>query len=143
MGFSVSGSAALIFAGLLIAFGMWHTAATNSFERVSEAQSDRSDGLLDQKNTAVVVDSASTADGDLTVEATNTGSTALSLNETDLLVDNEYRTGWRANATVDGDAATYLWLPGEQLAIEVPPEGTPGRVKLATEAGVSDTEVVA
>jgi len=143
MGFSVSGSAALIFAGLLIAFGMWHGAASNSFERVSEAQSDRSDGLLDQTNTAVVVDSASTADGDLTVEATNTGSTALSLNGTDLLVDNEYQTDWRANATVDGDAGTDLWLPGERLTAEVAAGSGPGRVKLVTEAGVTDAEVVA
>jgi len=143
MGFSVSGSAALIFAGLLIAFGMWHTAASNSFERVSEAQSDRSDGLLDQKNTAAVIDSATYAGGTLTVQATNDGSTPLSLNETDLLVDNGYETDWRANATVDGDEETYLWLPGEQLTVEIDMGATPSRVKLATEAGVADTEVIA
>ncbi|WP_436929776.1 fla cluster protein FlaF [Halosimplex halobium] len=142
MGFSVSGSAALVFAGLLIAFGMWHGAASDSFERVSEARSDRADRLLDQQNTAITL-AATYVDGTLTVEATNDGSTALSLNRTDILVDNEYETDWRANATVDGDEETYLWLPGEQLTVEITTGSTPSRVKLATEDGVSGTEVVA
>jgi flagellar protein FlaF len=142
MGFSVSGSAAIIFAGMIIAFGMWHTAASNSFEAVSEAQTDRSDAALNEKNTAVVIDSASTADGDLTVEATNTGSTPLSLNETDLLTDNEYRDGWQGNVQIDGSQAqTDLWLPGETIAITVT-GSTPQRVKLMTETGVSDSKVV-
>ncbi|WP_436923753.1 flagellin [Halosimplex amylolyticum] len=141
MGFSVSGSAAIIFVGLFIAFGMWQTAASNSFERVSEAQSDRSDAALDEQNTAIVVDSASTTDGDLTVTATNTGSTALSLNRTDLLVDNDYQTGWQGDVLFDGSQKPVdLWLPDEQITITVTTTGS--RVKLVTESGVSDaTEV--
>lgn len=142
MGFSVSGSAAIIFAGLLIAFGMWHTAASNSFERVSEAQGDRADATLDEKNTAIVIDSATYSSGTLTVDATNEGSTALSLNRTDLLIDNAYEPDWQADATVDGDGQTDLWLPGETATITVSLGSTPSRVRLVTESGVADTEVV-
>lgn len=152
MGFSVSASAALVFAGLLIAFGMWHTAASNSFEQVSEARSDRADATLDEKNTAIVIDEATyttgTPTGTLTVNATNEGSTALSLNHTDLLIDNAYRSGWQGGATVnadtvDSESETDLWLPGETVTIEVEVEvEEPDRVKLATEFGVADTEGV-
>jgi len=142
MGFSVSGSAAIVFAGLLIAFGMWHTAGSNSFEQVTEAQSDRSDAALDTKNTDFTIDSASFATGTLVIDATNEGSTALGLNRTDLLIDNVHEPDWQANATVDGDGTTDLWLPGETLTIEVSMGSSPARVKLATEGGVSDAEVV-
>ncbi|WP_123537185.1 fla cluster protein FlaF [Halosimplex salinum] len=141
MGFSVSGSAAIIFIGLFIAFGMWHTAASNSFERVSEAQSDRSDAALDEKNTAVV-GSAEYVDGTLTVQATNDGSTALSLNGTDLLIDNAYESDWQAGATVDGDGDTDLWLPGETVTVTIAMGSAPTRVKLVTERGVSVAQEV-
>ncbi|MFC7142291.1 flagellin [Halosimplex aquaticum] len=141
MGFSVSGSAALIFIGLFIAFGMWQTAASNSFERVSEAQSDRSDAALAEKNTDVVIDSATTSNGDLEITATNTGSVALSLNRTDVLVDNEYQTGWQGDVLFEGSQKPVdLWVPGEQITITVSSTGS--HVKLVTESGVSDSEVV-
>lgn len=142
MGFSVSGSVAIIFAGMLIAFGMWHTAGANSFERVTEAQNERSDEALDTKNTAFTIDSASFATGTLVIDATNDGSTALGLNRTDLLIDNDHEPDWQANATVDGDGTTDLWLPGETVTIEVEMGSSPDRVKLATEGGVTDAKVV-
>ena len=143
MGFSVSGSAAIIFAAMFIAFGMWHTAATNGFERVSDAQEEDADRLLAQQNTAIVIDSAvaDTGAGETRIRATNTGSTELSLNETDVLVDNEYHDGWQGNATLDGTSGTDLWLPGEQLEFNVS-VGSAAQVKVVTETGVSDTSGV-
>ena len=141
MGFSVSGSAAIIFAGMLIAFSMFHTAGADSFERVTEAQSDRSDAALDAKNTDIVIDSA-TDSGDIVIDVRNTGSTTLSLNGTDVLVDNEYRTDWQADATVGGVDNSDLWLPGETATITVSGSGTPTRVKVVTEKGVSDSSEV-
>jgi flagellar protein FlaF len=145
MGFSVSGSAAIIFAALFIAFGMWHSAATDSFERVSDAQESHADSELERQNTEIVIQSAvRDLDASITefrVRVNNTGSTALSVNETDALVESDYRTGWRANATVDGNPTTDLWLPGEQLVFNLS-GGTGDRVKVVTEHGVADSAEV-
>jgi flagellar protein FlaF len=138
MGFSVSGSAAIIFAGLFIAFGMWHGAASDAFERVSDAQQDETDATLGQQNTAIEITDAS---GTLTVKVENTGSTTLALDETDVVVDNEYQTGWRSGADVEGDSTTDLWHPGQTLTLDVG-VSSPSRVKVTTEYGVADTAVI-
>jgi len=146
MGFSVSGSAAIVFAGMFIAFGMFHTATTNGFERVSEAQEDRTDRTLAQQNTAIDVTSATwdSIDGELTVTVNNTGSSSLAVSEVDLLANNSYVSGYATS--VDGDSETDLWLPQEQLTITVASlNDDPGRIKFVTGTGVADsttTEVV-
>jgi flagellar protein FlaF len=137
MGFSVSGAAAIIFASMFIAFGMWYTAADNSFSRVTDAQDAQSESSLETSNTAIEIISASYSSGTLTVEINNTGTTQLSLNQTDLLIDGQYETDWQAaNATVAGDGSTDLWLPGEQLTITLDRASQPDRLKLVTESGV-------
>jgi flagellar protein FlaF len=137
MGFSVSGAAAIIFASMFIAFGMWYTAADNSFSRVTDAQDAQSESSLETSNTAIEIISASYSSGTLTVEINNTGTTQLSLNQTDLLIDGQYETDWQAaNATVAGDGSTDLWLPGEQLTITLDRASQPDRIKLVTESGV-------
>ncbi|WP_049930393.1 flagellin [Halosimplex carlsbadense] len=144
MGFSVSGSFAIIFVGALLAFGVWHTAASNGFERVTEAQSDRVDETLEQRNTAVAVESVTydAVNETLQINVTNTGSTSLSLDDTDLLVDNEYRAGWQDRATIDGTALeTDLWLPGEELSTNVT-VSDPQQVKLVTGLGVAASSPV-
>jgi len=146
MGFSVSGSAAIVFAGMFIAFGMFHTATTNGFERVSEAQEDRTDRTLAQQNTAIDVTSATwdSIDGELTVTVNNTGASSLAVSEVDLLANNSYVSGYATS--VDGDSETDLWLPQEQLTITVASlNDDPGRIKFVTGTGVADsttTEVV-
>mgnify|MGYP000651643170 CR=1 FL=1 len=149
MGFSVSGSAAIIFAAMFIAFGMWHSAATDGFERVTDAQDAHADSALDRQNTDIVVESAvKDLDAGITefrVRVNNTGSTALSVEETDALVSTdtrgEYRDGWRADATVAGTPGTDLWLPGEQLVFNLT-GNTGDRVKVVTEHGVADSAEV-
>ncbi len=145
MGFSVSGSAAIIFAALFIGFGMFHTATANSFESVSDAREDRTDRALVQQNTAVAVTGA-TWDGtndELTVTVDNTGSSDLVVGDVDVLANNSYLRGYET--TVDGDAATDLWFPGETLTVTVSSlSSDPGRVKVVTGPGVaatSETEV--
>ncbi|MHB9287175.1 flagellin [Halobacteriales archaeon Cl-PHB] len=145
MGFSVSGSAALVFVGLFLAFGMYHSATANSFERVSDAERDRSDALLDARNTALTISNASydSSANELTVEVNNTGSTQLRVSETDLLVDGAYRTGWASAATVAGDADTDLWLTAEQLSVTLTGiSSQPDRVKVVTGSAVSATAEV-
>ena len=142
MGFSVSASAAIVFVGFVVAFTTLYPVAANGFERVTDARDDAADRALDQRNTAVELSNVSyeNATDTLTVEVTNTGATELSVAETDLLVDNTY---WTGNRSVDGDADTDVWLPGETLTItagNVTLE--PERVKVVTEHGVAVGETV-
>lgn len=142
MGFSVSGSAAIVFAGLLLAFGMWSTATANSVERVNEAEAARTDGLLEQQNTAVDITSAAWNGTHLLLDVENTGAAQLRLSGTDLLLDGDYEPDWTGNASVAGDPGTDLWLSGETATIELGLPGKPGRVNVVTASGVSDTAEV-
>lgn len=143
MGFSVSGASAIIFVGMFLSFGMVYTAASNGYEAVSEAQSAVHEDALAQKNTAIDVANVSydAADDTLTVNVSNTGSSSLSVDRTDLVVDNEYQTT-AASTTVEGDAETDLWLPGETLSFTLTLTSSPTRVKVVTETGVAAMEVV-
>lgn len=143
MGFSVSGSFAIIVVGALIGFGMFATATTNGFELVNDAQKQAHDAQFDQQNTAIAIENATYNATSTTVEieATNTGSTTLSVNATDVLLDNEYQTAFETRS-VDGDASTDLWLPGETLTIEIDRGSAPDRVKLVTGTGIAETAVI-
>jgi flagellar protein FlaF len=144
MGFSVSGAAAIIFASMFIAFGMWFTASSNSFDRIVNSQDVQTEGTLETSNTDVGITTAtynSSSDG-LVVEANNTGANELSLSSTDFLIDGIYVDGWQNGAEVEGVANTDLWLSGEQLVIDLERETEPQRVKLVTESGVSAVATV-
>jgi flagellar protein FlaF len=140
MGFSVSGAAAIIFATMFVTFGMWFTASANSFESISDAETDKSDRALEAQNTAISIANVThdNSTGELTVVVTNTGAAQLSVASTDLLVDGQYQSGWEDTATVAGKD-TRLWLAGEQLAITVTTPAEPDRVKIVTESGISAT----
>ncbi|MDS0279284.1 flagellin [Halomicroarcula sp. S1AR25-4] len=141
MGFSVSGSAALIFVAMFIGFGMFYSATANGFENVNDARDAQADRTLEQQNTAIDVTDVTyntTADS-LNVTVVNTGSTDLTVADVDLLADNVYLTGYRT--AVDGDETTDIWLPEEQLVVNATGLTTdPGRVKIVTGPGVSAVE---
>jgi flagellar protein FlaF len=143
LGFSVSGSAAIIFVGIFLAFSSAYTASANGFERVTDARSAVDEEALDQQNTALSVTNVTYDAGNdtLTVEAVNEGTTALEIGAVDLLVDNAYRDNFTAR-TVGGDNSTALWLPGERLHLEVNATTRPNRVKIVSGPGVADAEVV-
>lgn len=141
MGFSVSGAAAIIFISLFIGFGMWYSAGMNSFERVTDAQKDRTDTVLDTRNTDIGIVSADynqSGDDKLVVVVNNTGAAQLSVSDTDLLVDGEYADSWN-ESRVEGNSETDLWLAGEQLTINVTRADAPGRVKVVADTAVADT----
>lgn len=145
MGFSVSGAAAIIFASMFIAFGMWFTATSNSFDRVVDAQDLQTEGTLETSNTDISIVSATyneSGEQRLVVTATNEGTTELSLAAANLLIDGVYVEDWQADATVENDADTDLWLSGEQLVIDVERDQAPDRVKLVTQSGVATTAEV-
>ena len=141
MGFGVSGSTAVIFLGVLIATGTLYTAAAGSAEQVSDARDTEQEELLDRRNTAIDVDSVvyntSAPNDTLLVTVTNDGSTTLSVDDTSLLVDNEYVV---PNVTrVDGDTETDVWAPDQALVFETTNSSTPDRVKVVAENGVAAT----
>jgi len=142
MGFSVSGSTAIIFVGAALAFTTIYPAAANGFEQVSDARQASADDLLAQQNTdiAVALTTYNATTDTLTVVVTNTGETSLAVSDTDLLVDNAYTTGSRS---VAGDASTDLWLPGENLTVSVSSvTARPDRVRVVSEHGVTDGRAV-
>jgi len=142
MGFSVSGSAALIFVAAFIGFGMFYSATANSAEMVTEAREDRSDRQLDRTNTAIEITTVNydTTTDYLNITVENTGTTELAVSDVDVLFDNDYQTGYRT--AVEGDTTTDLWLSQETLAINATVAPQPNRVKIVTGPGVAATEVV-
>jgi flagellar protein FlaF len=139
MGFSTSAAAAVIFVGALVSLGILYPATAGSVEQVNDALGERENRLLDQRNTDVAVDGVTYNDttDELRINVTNTGTTTLTANETDVLLDGTLQT---ANVTreVEGVAGRTLWAPGEQLTITVGNvTATPGRVKVVTEYGVA------
>ncbi len=82
---------------------MFYSAAANGFERVNDAREDQRDRLLDQQNTEISLcrRRGTQRERQPCVTVDNTGSETLSVEATDLLVDNDYRTGY--GTTVDGD----------------------------------------
>lgn len=138
MGFGVSGSTAIIFLGVLIASGTLYTAAAGSAEQVSEAHDAEREDLLDRQNTAidvteVVYNNSST--NELNVTVVNDGTNTLSVEDTSLLVDNEYVVP--ASTAVDGDTETDVWAPNGTLVFEVDRSSAPDRVKVVAENGVA------
>lgn len=146
MGFSVSGSAAIIFLGFLAAFGMIYTSASNGIEKVDSANQDVNEDLLEQQNTDIKITNTTFANNDtLHIYVNNTGTTTLSIEETDILVDNTYLTGFDYR-NVDGKSETDVWLPGERLHVKYTystnQSSPPSRVKVVTGTGVAAAEVV-
>ncbi|MFC4407348.1 hypothetical protein [Haloarchaeobius iranensis] len=143
MGFSTSGSVAILFVGALVCLSTVYPVVETANERVTEATEARDDRALAEANTAVnVTDVSYNASTDtLVVNVTNTGSTTLSVDGTDLLLDGTYVSG--ATTRVEGDSGRTIWVPGEQLQFELAGvTSEPGRVKLVTENGIAETEVL-
>ena len=139
MGFGVSGSTAVIFLGVLIATGTLYTAAAGSAEQVSDARDTEQEELLDRRNTAIdvteVVYNTSSSNDTLFITVINDGSTTLSVDDTSLLVDNEYVVP--DSTAVEGDTETDVWAPDQSLVFETTNSSAPSRVKAVAENGVA------
>ncbi len=113
----------------------------SSYERQTDAMESRDDRALEVRNTAIAVTSTyDSGTSTLTVNVTNTGSTTLSVEEVDLLVDGELVTGWtQGDRLVEGDDARTIVQPGETLELIVDRATAPDRIKVVTGNGVSET----
>ncbi|PSP54583.1 fla cluster protein FlaF [Halobacteriales archaeon QS_1_67_19] len=147
MGFSVSGATVILFLGLFISFGIAYSAASDGFEQVHDAYQDSTDDDLVRTNTGIEIAEASVANQDgqlyLNVTVNNTGTTTLSVDDTDILIDGTYRAHTEIDVLeVEGNSETDLWLPGEQLQVNASVASEPSRVKVVSEPGVADGEVI-
>ena len=145
MGVSVTSSFAVIVVGAILAFGVFYSASANSFERVREAsdgQTERFDRLQETAITVTAADVIDTTPCTVRVNVTNEGQTTLTIDDTDVLVDGVYRTGWQSETTVEGEENTSDWFPTERLSLNVTADGTPERVKVVTGPGVAATRPV-
>ena len=138
MGFSVSASTAIVFAGVFLAIGVLYPAVSNGYERVTDAEIDRDDAQLDMRNTDINITNV-TADQ---IKVRNEGSTSLDADKVDLVINGVYRPRDEFNPEVDGDASTSLWLPGETLVIYENASvswSSNDQLKLVTDHGLSVT----
>ncbi len=136
---------AIIFIGVLVAFGVMFPAIVDSNYRVSDAQSTQSERILEQQNTDIRITNTTydATSGELTIDVVNDGTIALTVNETDVIVDGTYQsvpatTVYQGPAKQDGDTDTDVWLAGELLEITIDSGEEPGRVKIVTETGIAD-----
>lgn len=139
MGFSTSGATAIIFVGVLIAAGIAYPVFQTAHEQRTTAIEDRDDRALSMRNTGIdVADWSYNESGNenFTMDVNNTGSTVLSVPETDLLIDGEYQRSY--DTSVDGSTDRELWQPGETLTVTVSTV-RPNRVKIVTEHGIAET----
>ncbi|MDY6819293.1 MAG: hypothetical protein SVG88_11585 [Halobacteriales archaeon] len=144
MGFSVSGSAAIVFVGVLLAGSILYPTVTNSFDRINSAQSEYNQDVRAMRDTDITIRTASynASNDTLSVVVENTGATTLTVNTTDVLVDNNYTTTFQSRS-VAGSSDTDLWLEGEKLRIEISIDTQPDRVKIATRYGIQAVAEVA
>lgn len=142
MGFSVSGSAAIVFIAAFVSVGILYSAAYNGYEEVTVAEDGQADRLLQQRNTdvSIVGTSYNSTETNFTVEIMNEGSATLSVSETDVVLDGAYEPTWESY-NVSGSTTTDVWAPGESLNVTINTSTNPGRVKIVTGTGVSVTEV--
>ena len=139
MGFSVSGSAAIIFVGVMVAAGIAIPPMIGSFGSLAGAQGEQIDRGVDALNTDLEITEAVYDDGteELDLDVSNTGSTTLGVAETSLLIDGEIPNSGDVTTAIDGDAVE-LWLPGETLSITAENvDSEPERVKIVAENGIS------
>lgn len=159
MGFSVSGSFAIIAVGTFVALGIFFGAASNGAELVTESQSDAYDDRLEQQNTAIEITNATWVaagilfpEETLVIEINNTGSTGLEINHTHYVVDNDLVTHSEVRSNGDEEVLgegsdTDLWLPGETLRVEIQDSSVlstscPNRVKVISGPGIADSREV-
>ena len=142
VGFSVSGSAAIIFVGVMVAAGIAVPSLVGSMGALADSQGEQVDRGIDALNTEFEVMSATynaSGNDDLEITLSNTGSTTLGVAETSVLVNGEIPDSEDVTTEVEGDQSAELWLPGDTLTITVNPADSTGRIKVVAENGIAET----
>ena len=143
MGFSVSGSTAVIFAGIFIALVMVASSFQATSSEVSSAWEVSQSNTVEQKNTEMEVTEVTynQTSNEVFVNVTNNGSATLSKDKLDLLVNGSLDSTRTVDLYIDGvwDSSTDIWVPrvkGTVTAGGIPTK--PSGVKVVVDHGVSD-----
>lgn len=120
MGFSVSGAAAVVFVGCMVAVGLALPTLASSFAEVSDAHGERIDRGVETLNTEIYIENATyySLTDELVVNVWNNGSTTLTKNDTSLLIDDYLVTDVERTLPNVG-VETNLWQSGELLRFTV------------------------
>lgn len=142
MGFSVSGSAVIVFIGVMVAAGIAVPSMVGSFGSLAGAHGNQVDRGVDALNTDLAIETATYDDGtdELALELENVGSTTLDVEGTSALVDGVIPPNSDVTTDVEGDGNAGLWLPGETLTVTVENVANePNRVKIVAQNGIAET----
>ncbi len=118
MGFSVSATMAIFLAAFLILFSILYVSVTDAFDKVTVSLDERYDDMSERSQTQIsIIDVNYYRDtNDLEVLVQNTGSIALEISESNLLVSGLLMSSFIAE--IEGKT-TDIWLPLEVLTITV------------------------
>lgn len=152
MGFSVSAGTAILLIAAFASVGMLYTTAYDGYEQLQDANALDRDGELDKINTEVVITNITHNDSHdphiINITATNTGTTSLGVNDTDVLLNGSYTSIDASAISTNGETyatgpdGTELWQPHESLTLTIRKNvSDPIGVKIVTENGVSTMEV--
>ncbi|ELY93083.1 flagellin [Natrialba chahannaoensis JCM 10990] len=161
MGFSTSGAVLVILVGFLVAVSVIVPTVFSVGAATGDAFAAQNDQLRDQQNTALSIDTfeyiGDDDEHDALVVVTNDGSTSLSVDKTDLVVNGHFYPthGYDDETTIiDGDAErdeSDVWAPGTQLEVELSDGGDANgelefagdededSIRMTTERGVAET----
>lgn len=146
MGFSTSAAAAIMLIAFLVAAGVLFPAVFAASSDTGDAFASQAELTRDQKNTEIGVQPYE-ADNGLTVTVENEGTTTLSVEDTDLLVNGEFvRPDGTVVITDESELQeTDIWSPGTTLELTVTDatleeHGVQSveRVKVVSETGIAD-----
>jgi len=149
MGFSTSGSVAVLLIGLFLALSVFVPTLFHVGGSSGEAFSSQSELIREQSNTEISIQSVDTDSG-IQLSVSNTGETSLGVRETDLLVNGYYVEPDDTAVEVGDDTrdSTNLWQPGSDLELVVDQQSLPDevddveRVQVSTENAIKDSENV-
>lgn len=139
MGFSVSGSAIIIFIAVLIATGFLVPSFTGSITEISQSQSQQTDRNIDVTNTNIniISDQFDDQENEYTVTVGNIGTTQLQTDKLSILVDGEVPDNTDLTLQIDGETAEEtIWNPNIELTIIINTEEEPESFKIVTENGI-------
>lgn len=139
MGFSHSGSLLIIFFAVLISFGTIYTVTANTGDTLTDSYTELLSQQDDIHDTKITISNATwhTTDGNLTIHVINEGTTELSVDATDTLIDGEYKATTAYEIAEVDQSKTDIWNSDEQLRLENTTK-QPNQVKVVTEFGIAD-----
>jgi len=143
MGLSTAAAFAIVMGFAIVATGHLTQSSLRGQQEIADAQRDQQEASSAHATGAFAVVQRNWTEpggqGRLQVWANNTGGVAFDAGKVDVLLDGVWRTDLVAARDVDGDAATSVWAPGEQLRLQLDdvPTPEPSRAWLVTDTGAA------